>query len=131
MSDTAQAHAERCNERIRNKNDRSFRPNYHACNRPIFEDGKCKIHCESSVKARAEKSRAAFELKWAERTLNSPENIQAHAEALAAALEECIPTLMVSEYIYDHVAALRAGETLTAYRKDFPKKEHHHKHIQD
>jgi len=35
----------------------------HKCGRPVFENGKCKIHCESTIKSKQEKSQAAYEDK--------------------------------------------------------------------
>lgn len=35
----------------------------HPCGRPVFEGGKCKIHCDSAVAARRAKSAALWEAK--------------------------------------------------------------------
>lgn len=51
---------EECDEQVRG-GDRW--PRHHRCCRPVFEDGKCKIHCASAQKARAAKSQAKYEEK--------------------------------------------------------------------
>lgn len=49
----------KCDESVHDRTSRW--PRYHTCGRPVFEDGKCKIHCPSSKKKREEKSRSLYE----------------------------------------------------------------------
>lgn len=53
----------RCDEKVYDRSMNFPRP--HACGRPVFKDGKCKIHCADSVKARADKSERHWEEKQA------------------------------------------------------------------
>ena len=84
----------RCNESIMPEGEY----NSHLCGRPIFEDGKCKIHCPSAVAQRRAKSDAAWKAKIAaspamrlRACIADRDRLAAENEALRAALRGMMP----------------------------------------
>jgi hypothetical protein len=86
----------KCDEKVYDHSMNFARP--HACNRPIFKDGKCKIHCADSVKARAEKSerhwkekqaaQARMNLNWVRCSIESGKYEEKELQSLMSALKE-------------------------------------------
>lgn len=79
-----QGNSERCNASVRTAGLRW--PTFHECGRPVFEDGKCKIHCATAIAARRAKSYAAWKEKFDNRPAAQVERLTARCSELTAAL---------------------------------------------
>ena len=83
------AHEPRCNEHVMPEGEWQSHP----CGRPIFEDGKCKIHCASAVEKRRAKSQARWDAKLAASPITLLYDCRAERDRLAAVNAELCAAL--------------------------------------